>query len=95
VSTLTGEVAAKGDVCPTCGLAVGGWAIGATRAGRRTWDRPPERGGFTHVEGGERCKPSALVVASVADEPGDLGPSHSAGIAGARAALTLARVGAA
>lgn len=59
-------VAPKGAVCPTCGLDVGGFAIGQTRDGKTTWDQPFRRdlgptgtmfssGGLTHVEGGERC----------------------------------------
>jgi hypothetical protein len=75
MSTLTGEVAPKGATCPTCGLDVGGYAIGRTVDGRTTWDRPTYPtvaqsgrlvffGGLTHVEGGERCEPSeGLVIA--------------------------------
>jgi hypothetical protein len=73
VSGPTAEVAPKGATCPTCGLDVGGYAIGQTRDGRTTWDRPFGRyagptgtlfpsGGLTHVEGGERCTPSAGAV---------------------------------
>ncbi|MCA1571980.1 MAG: hypothetical protein LC798_17045 [Chloroflexi bacterium] len=67
MSTLTGETAPRGATCPTCSLDVGGCAIGQTRDGRTTWDRPISyradalgnykwSGGLTHVEGGERCK---------------------------------------
>lgn len=70
MSVLTGERAPKGATCPTCGLDVAGYAIGETRDGRTTWDRPARHdigptgtmfwsGGLTHVEGGERCRPSA------------------------------------
>lgn len=66
MSRLTGEVAEKGATCPGCGLEVGGWYIGVTAGGKRTWDRPYRRelgptgtmismGGLTHVQGGERC----------------------------------------
>lgn len=66
MSKLTGETAPKGAACPTCGLDVGGYAIGVTRDGKTTWDRPLRydagptgtmfySGGLTHIEGGERC----------------------------------------
>jgi hypothetical protein len=66
MSKLTGEVAARDATCPTCGLDVGGYAIGITHDGRTTWDRPTRHdagpsgvrvwtGGLTHLEGGERC----------------------------------------
>jgi hypothetical protein len=66
MSTLTGEAAAKGATCPTCGLDVGGCSLSQTREGKTTWDRPTRHdtgptgtkfysGGLTHIEGGERC----------------------------------------
>lgn len=68
MSRLTGEVAPKGATCPTCGLDVGGFAIGVTSDGKTTWDQPYRRdlgptgtafttGGLTHVQDGERCVP--------------------------------------
>lgn len=71
MSRLTGEVAAPDETCGVCGLAVGGWAVGTTTGGKRTWDRPSYQaqtptggmytgGGFTHVEGGERCNPTGV-----------------------------------
>lgn len=62
------EVAPPGSECPTCGLDVGGFAIGQTRDGATTWDRPggfyagptgtpAYHGGLTHVQDGERCRP--------------------------------------
>lgn len=66
MSKLTGEFAPKGATCPTCGLDVGGHALGVTSDDRTTWDRPARHdagpsgvkvwsGGLTHVERGERC----------------------------------------
>lgn len=63
---MAARKAPKGATCPTCGLDVGGYLLGKTRAGRTTWDRPLRfeagpsgvksySGGLTHVEGGERC----------------------------------------
>lgn len=75
MSLPTSEVAPKGATCPTCGIDVGGYAIGATRDGRMTWDRPLRHdagptgtmfysGGLTHVEGGERCLAGVAVKVS-------------------------------
>lgn len=68
LSVPTAEKAPPGAKCPTCGLDVAGFAIGRTKDGRTTWDRPfayhigPTgtrfaSGGLSHVEGGERCQP--------------------------------------
>lgn len=63
---LTGQVAPKGTLCPTCGMDVGGYALGVSGDGATTWDRPTSvyrdnggrvmySGGLTHIEGGARC----------------------------------------
>lgn len=59
--------APPGSTCPSCGFDVGGFRLGRTTDGRRTWDQPFAwirgqngsefaSGGLTHVEGGRRCR---------------------------------------
>lgn len=89
MSGLTGKMATPDAHCPTCGLEVGGYALGVTSDGRTTWDRPTKLeigpsgtevrvGGLTHVEGGERCIAAASVLAKLARR---LGPSVVQGLA--------------